>query len=83
MVNGYKYRKLIESGVSLKEISEKENKRNTYISRIIAIGYLSPKIIECIFKADHNEKLTIGALEKIANQSMDWKTQEEIFCQYR
>ena len=80
LAKGYKYKKLIESGKAISEISKEENKQGNYISRIANLGYLSPKIIENIFKANHSENLTIKDLEEISSKYLDWKKQEAVFA---
>jgi hypothetical protein len=79
LAKGYKYKKLIESGIAISQIAKEENKQGNYISRIANLGYLSPKIIDNIFKANHSDDLTIKALEEISNKYLDWKKQEEMF----
>ncbi len=83
VATGYRYKKMVESGTTIAEISKQENKQDTYISRISMLGYLSPRIVESIFEAKHNENLTIGTLEKIANHNLNWKIQEQMFAQYQ
>lgn len=83
VATGYRYKKLLESGTTITEISKQENKQDTYIGRMTKLGYLSPRIIENIFDAKHNENLTIVALEKIADANIDWNNQEMAFAEYR
>ncbi len=83
MATGYRYKQLVESGTTITEISKQENKQDTYIGRMVKLGYLSPRIVESIFEAKHNENLTIVALEKIADANIDWNNQEMAFAEYR
>jgi site-specific DNA recombinase len=83
ITTGYKYKKLLESGATITQISKQENKQDTYIGRMTKLGYLSPRIIESIFEAKHNESLTVIALEKIADANIDWSKQEIAFAEYR
>lgn len=83
VTTGYRYKQLLESGTTITEISKQENKQDTYIGRMAKLGYLSPRIIEAIFEARHNESLTIIALEKIADANIDWNNQETAFAEYR
>jgi len=83
VATGYRYKRAMENGISLSILSKQENKQDTYISRISMLGYLSSRIIENIFEAKHAENLTISILEKIANQSSDWKIQEQMFAKHQ
>ena len=83
VATGYGYKKLLESGITIAEISKQENKQDTYIGRMTKLGYLSPRIIESIFEANHNESLTLSALEAISAKSSDWKSQEMEFQKYQ
>ena len=47
------------------------------------LGYLSPRIIENIFEAKHNENITVIALEKNADTNIEWSKQEIAFAEYR
>ena len=73
----------MESGTTIAEISKQENKQDTYIGRMAKLGYLSPRIVESVFEAKHNENLTIIALEKIADANIYWNNQEMAFAEYR
>ena len=83
VATGYRYKKAMKNGISLSTLSKQENKQDAYISRISMLGYLSPRIVESIFEAKHNENLTIGTLEKIANHDCSWEIQERLFVQYQ
>ena len=83
VATGYRYKQLLESGTTIAEISKQENKQDTYIGRMAKLGYLSPRIVEAIFEARHNENLTIVVLEKIADSNIDWRKQEMAFTEYR
>ena len=80
----FKYRNMIEKdNISLTDIARQYNiKEQSYITRIVNIAYLSPKIIESIAKGYHKENLTIKVLENISNQSIDWLEQERLFKEY-
>ena len=83
VATGYRYKQLLESGTTITEISKQENKQDTYIGRMTKLGYLSLRIIESIFEAKHNEKLTVIVLENISANSIDWKSQEREFAKYQ
>ncbi len=73
MATGHRYKRAMESEISLSMLSKQENKQDTYISRISMLEYLNPRIIESVFEARHAENITIGTLEKIANHNLNWK----------
>ena len=84
IVTSYEYKRMIEyTNETIDSIAKKCRKNRDYISRITNIAYLSPRIIEYIFKAKHKESLTLTALQNISIQSMDWRVQEEMFNGYR
>lgn len=75
IAKGHQYRGWLESGISVNEISKQEEKRTSFIMRILKLGYLSPKIIVEIIKGNYKEGLTVAQLEQISCHS-DWLEQE-------
>ena len=83
IVTGYMYKKIGGGNHTIDTIAEQEEKSGRYIVRIINIWYLNTQIIESIFRAEHNEDLTVMALENISASSTNLKMQEREFVQYQ
>lgn len=77
-----KFKEAVEQGKSISKIAESHSVTKGYISRILRIAYLSPKIIESIINFKYSEELTIETLEKIS-ELICWKEQEKQFLKFQ
>ncbi len=58
-------------------LSKQENKDRSYISRIVNLSFLSPKIVKLIIDAKEPTKLTLKSL--LHPLPLSWQEQEELF----
>ncbi len=75
IAKGYQYREWLESGISLINISKKENKQDGYIMRILKLGYLSPKIIEAVVDGNYTDEFNLDRLREVSEE-IAWEEQE-------
>ena len=78
IAKGYQYRKWLESGIRIKDISRKENKQESFITRILRLSYLNPEIVKAILTNNLQGSLSVGLLERISQKS-SWRAQSEIY----
>jgi len=76
---GWKYRKEYEKGKNINEIGKAMKVTNRTVYKYLNLAYLSPKIINDIFKYRVRENLSLDDLWKISSQLMDFKEQEKLF----
>jgi hypothetical protein len=67
--------------LNINEISKREKKEPSFISRMIKLGYLSPKVVESIVSRKYKKELSIVNLLNISTE-ISWKKQEEIFYSF-
>ena len=77
VAKGYEWKQLLESGLNINEIGKREKKEPSFISRMIKLGYLSPKVIESIVSRKYDKELSIVNLLDISNEC-SWEKQEEL-----
>lgn len=77
-----KYKEAVEQGKSISKIAESHSVTKGYISRILRLAYLSPKIIKSIINFKYPEVLTIETLEKIS-ELICWKEQEKKISKFQ
>jgi len=74
----------VESGLarwnvrSVKEITEIDGVSDRYVSQMLKLAFLSPRIIRRIFKGDMPHDLTLGKLK--AKILLDWDDQNKLFA---
>ncbi len=73
IAKGFQYREWLESGITLMDISRKEGKQDSFITRILNLAYLSPNIVKDIIDGRHSD-LLVSDLNKIA-LSYSWQEQ--------
>ena len=61
--------------LSIVELAKKYQRDRSYISKIMKLQFLSPKIKALILEGNQPRSLTMQSLIKIANH-LNWKTQE-------
>jgi hypothetical protein len=81
VAKGYEWKQLLESGLNITEIGKREKKEPSFISRMIKLGYLSPKVVESIVSRKYKKELSIVNLLNISTET-SWKKQEEIFYSF-
>jgi hypothetical protein len=64
LARGHRWLAMLESGKvkSLKEIAERENIDNSYVSRMVNLTYLSPDIVTAILKDELPDHITLFEL---------------------
>ena len=77
---GMLWNQLLISGKaeSVKEIANANQVGDRYVSRIIKLAFLSPKLIRQIFKGEIPHDLTLRKLK--ANTALKWSEQEALFA---
>lgn len=64
---------------SLAEIAKSEAVDRRYLSRVLHLAFLSPRIVDAICNGSEPEDLTTEALLKAKDFPMDWREQEKIW----
>ena len=78
IAKGFQYKKMLDNGVSIAELAVKEQKVTSYISRVVRLSFLSPKLIEKIIKGNYSKNLTLVKLHEISKKP-DWNEQDSLF----
>ena len=79
LARAFRWRKLLETGVysTVEEISAAENINTSYVSRILRMALLAPKIIELIVDGQEPIELTMARLMKPF--PIEWNEQMRLF----
>ena len=77
LAQAYKWHQDILTGRTFKEVSEREKVSEQYVRRILALSFLSPKIIRAILIGKQPADCTLKHLLSI--HTPNWREQEEIF----
>lgn len=77
----YKWKKMLESGEieSLAEISRKEKFTTTYVSKLFALNFVSPKIVQRIFDGTQPRDLKLQDIIAIRKLPDLWEEQEKMW----
>ena len=77
IIKAFVWNEELQSGkmASIKVLAEKENITSAYIRRILRLAYLSPEILNDIFKISNSTKLTLEELRDIF--SLHWEIQDK------
>ena len=75
----FRWQKLLDTGkyATIEEIAEAEKINTSYVSRILRMTLLSPKIVEMILGGRQPTAMTLKSLQK--GFPIKWCLQEEIF----
>lgn len=66
LARAFRWRKMLEAGVhgTIEELATAENINPSYVSRILRLTLLAPKIVEDILNGQHSEEIKLGVLMK-------------------
>lgn len=64
---------------SIAELAKSESIDRRYMSRVLQLSFLSPRIVDAICNGSEPEDLTTEALLKTKDFPMDWQEQERIW----
>lgn len=64
---------------SIAELAKSESIDRRYMSRVLQLAFLSPRIVDAICEGSEPEDLTTEALLKAKDFPMDWQEQEKIW----
>jgi hypothetical protein len=76
---GWKYKKMFETGSSVKEIGEQEKRSMRTIYKYLNLAYLSPRIIGSVMESEIPAEINLQQLIEIASQHDDFTAQERAF----
>ena len=76
---GWKYRKAYEVGTSVYEMEKQEKTAHRTIYKYLALGYLSPRIMEAIMDSNVPTHVNLQTLFGIASKHEGFKEQEAAF----
>ena len=68
----------LKAGYSYKEIAIRENIDQRHVARTIRLAFLSPDIVESIFKGNAPENLTVDYLLRLPEFPVEWQGQREV-----
>lgn len=75
ILKSYQWSKEILSGtILISDIVKRENQTERYVSRILQLSFLSPKIISEIFEGRQSKYISLQKLKKI--KELNWKRQD-------
>ena len=77
---GYAWRHQITSGEigSLRNIASREKVTESYVSRLVTLGFLAPDIITAILDGSAPAELTANRLQSLRDLPLDWPSQRQI-----
>jgi site-specific DNA recombinase len=80
ITRGYAWRHQIATGEvnSMLDIAKREKVTDSYVSRIVTLGFLAPDIISAILEGTAPAELTANRLQSILDLPLDWPSQREI-----
>lgn len=72
MARAFRWRRLLETGVyaTVAEMADAEGINRSYVSRVLRLTLLSPKIVESILEGQHRPELVVS--EPLAERSEIW-----------
>ena len=79
IARAFRWQRLLQDGVfnTIDDLAEAEQINPSYVSRVLRLAFLSPRIIEAIVAGKHPAHLTMKDL--MAPFPVDWTLQERIF----
>lgn len=79
LVRGFRWQRMLYEGkfTSIEDLSEAEKINPSYVSRVLRLSYLSPKIVEAILDGKGPARLTMKDL--MEPFPMDWQKQATHF----
>lgn len=79
IARGFRWQRLLYDGTyaTIEDLAAAEKINPSYISRILRLAYLSPKVVQAILDGKHPARLTMKDL--LTPFSVDWAEQERHF----
>jgi hypothetical protein len=79
IVRGFRWQRMLYEGkfTSIEDLSAAEKINPSYVSRVLRLAFLSPKIVQAILDGKQPAWLTMKELLKPS--TADWSEQEQIF----
>jgi hypothetical protein len=84
IARGFRWQRLLYDGtyVTIEDLAAAEKINPSYVSRILRLAYLSPRVVEAILDGKHPARLTMKHL--LEPFPTDWKQQEKkLLAQFR
>lgn len=84
LARGFRYQRLLYSGeyATIEELAAAEKINPSYVSRVLRLAYLSPRIVDAILDCRQHAGLTMKDLLKPF--PMEWREQDNMFfAQFR
>lgn len=80
IARGYAWRHQIAAGEvnSMLDIAKREKVTDSYVSRIVTLGFLAPDIITAILEGIAPAELTANRLQALHDLPLDWPSQRQI-----
>lgn len=77
LARGFRWRKLLETGVysTIEEIAEAEKINSSYVSRVMRLTLLAPKIVEAILEGRQPAEMTLAMLMRL---TVVWQDQKRV-----
>lgn len=79
LVRGFRWQRMLYEGkfTSIEDLSAAEKINPSYVSRVLRLAFLSPKVVQAIMDGKQPAWLTMKELLKPS--TADWSEQEQIF----
>ncbi len=79
IVRGFRWQRMLYEGkfTSIEDLSAAEKINPSYVSRVLRLAFLSPKVVQAIMDGSHPAWLTMRDL--MQPFSLDWQQQEKKF----
>lgn len=79
LARGFRYQRLLTSGsyATIDELAAAEKINPSYVSRVLRLAFLSPRVVEAILDGKQPADLTMKGILKPF--PMEWREQEAIF----
>jgi hypothetical protein len=84
IARGFRWQRLLYAGTyaTIEDLAAAEKINPSYVSRILRLAYLSPKVVQAILDGSHPAWLTMRDL--LEPFPMDWREQEQkLMAQFR
>ena len=84
IARGFRWQRLLSDGTyaTIEDLAAAEKINPSYVSRILRLAYLSPKVVQAILDGSHPAWLTMRDL--LEPFPMDWREQEQkLMAQFR
>lgn len=79
LARGWQFKKMLESGLNMKEMEKANNMGKRTIMRYLNLCYLSPRIVADILEYQNPRNLTLRELMNLAEGNVDFAKQEKMW----